>query len=163
MATNNTSAVVKNASNKGTKTNVAPAAAQVNKTDNVTDIKAKKKIDFARDVYAQITTEGYELKEASPRAEFMAIMCKDHGMTDKGASTYWQMLSTKAKGGELYAYGKQPTGNKPGRKADPQTAVKKAAARVKALQDRVAKDQEELRQATEHLTEMVTGGGQAQA
>lgn len=162
MATTNTSAVAKNAAaSKGSKVNqTAPA-----NTSNVTNIETGKvkKIDAAREVYAKITGDGYELKEASPRAEFLAIMCNQHGMTDKGASTYWQMLSTKAKGGELYAYGKQPTGNKPGRRPDPQTAVKKAAARVKALQDRVAKDQEELRQATEHLTEMVTGGAQAQA
>lgn len=123
---------------------------------NVTSISAVKKIDRAREVFQRVTASNFVAPEgSSPRAEFIKSCVAEFGMTDKGASTYWQNLNTEAKGGPLYKHAKPATGAPRGRKPDGQRELKKAAARVQTLTDRVGKDQEELAKATAHLNELV--------
>lgn len=123
--------------------------------NNVTPINVKK-IDRAREVFQRVSAPNFLAPEgSSPRAEFIKSCVAEFGMTDKGASTYWQNLSTEAKGGPLYKHAKPATGAPRGRKPDGQRELKKAAARVKTLTDRATKNQEELLKATAHLNELV--------
>lgn len=130
-------------------------------TATVTSITAVKKIDKAREVYAKVNAPDFKVPEgSSSRAEFLKVCIEDLKMTDNGASTYWQMLNREAKGDGLYQYAKAPTGNPRGRRPDANREIKKAAARVQKLQERVAKDTAELNEATQHFTALATGATQ---
>lgn len=130
-------------------------------TNNVTAITAVKKIDRAREIFKRIHDPKFMAPEgSSPRAEFIKSCIADLGMTDSGASTYWQNLSTEAKGGPLYKHAKPATGAPRGRRADGSREIKKAAARVQQLSDRVKKASEELADATAHFTELQVGNTQ---
>lgn len=128
-------------------------------TATVTDIAVAKKIDLARKVFAEITAPSYVAPEgSSPRAEFIKACVNDLKMTDSGASTYWQNLNTEAKGGKLYKHAKPATGAPRGRRADGSREIKKAAARVQVLSDRVQRTSAELADATAHFTQLQVGG-----
>lgn len=128
---------------------------------NVTSITAVKKIDRAREIFARVSDTKYVAPEgSSPRAEFIKSCIADLSMTDSGASTYWQNLSTEAKGGPLYKHAKAPTGAPRGRKPDGNRELKRAAARVQALTDRATKANTELADATKHFTELTAQAAQ---
>ena len=132
------------------------AAAPVSAT--VTQLVPKSKIDMARGIFDKINHEGYKPVEgSSPRKDFIAQCVSELGMTDKGASTYWQNLRNEASGEPLYKGSPAPTGLPRGRKPDIAGRIQKAAAKVQKLQTRVADDMEALKVAQTKLVEMATG------
>lgn len=130
-------------------------------TNNVTSITAVKKIDRAREIFQRVTGAKFQAPEgSSPRAEFIKSCIADLGMTDSGASTYWQNLSTEAKGGPLYKHAKPATGAPRGRKPDSNRELKRAAARVQTLSERASKVNAELADATKNFTELTAQAAQ---
>lgn len=129
--------------------------AKAKNTDNVTSIKAVTKIERAREVFKRVHDAKFEVPEGSSiRAEFLKICTSDLKMTDSGASTYWQNLSTEAKGGDLYKHAKAPTGMPRGRRPDANREIKKAAARVEKLTSRLDRDNKELQQALAQFNQL---------
>lgn len=135
----------------------APAAAPAAAASNVTPLVPKSKIDIARDHFHRINAEDYKPTEgSSPRKDFIAVCIKELEMTENGASTYWQNLRNEGKGEPLYKGSRQPTGAPRGRRVDQQGRVKKAAAKVKNLQDRVNNDMKALQEAQSELVAITT-------
>lgn len=125
---------------------------------NVTPLVTKSKIDMARGLFDKINHEGYEPAEgSSPRKDFIAQCVADLGMTEKGASTYWQNLRNDAAGEGLYKNSAKPTGEPRGRKPDVQGRLMKAAAKVQRLQGKVDEDMKALQAAQTELVSMATG------
>lgn len=157
--TNKTSAKNTNAkaADKGAeKTNAASNAAQA-PASNVTPLVTKSKIDIARDHFTRINAEDYKPAEgSSPRKDFIAVCIKELEMTENGASTYWQNLRNEDKGEGLYKGSRQPTGAPVGRRPDVQGRVKKAAAKVQKLRDRVQEDMKALGEAESELISLST-------
>lgn len=134
------------------KATAAPASA------TVTQLVPKSKIDMARGIFDKINHADYKSAEgSSPRKDFIAQCVSELGMTDKGASTYWQNLRNEASGEPLYKGSPAPTGLPRGRKPDHAGRLQKAAAKVQKLQSRVADDMEALKAAQTELVEMATG------
>lgn len=155
--TNKTTSKAKDATQK---TNAAPAAApdaaQAN-ASNVTPLVTKSKIDIARDHFHRINAEGYQAAaNSTPRKDFIAVCIKELEMTENGASTYWQNLRNEDKGEGLYKGSRQPTGAPVGRRPDVQGRVKKAAAKVQKLRDRVQEDMKALGEAESELITLST-------
>lgn len=136
----------------------AVAAAAPALPNNVTPLVQKSKIDLAREHFHEINAEGYKPAEGStPRKDFINVCVSKLGMTEPGASTYWQNLRNEADGKGLYAHGPAPTGNPRGRRPDQVGKVKKAAAKVKRIQDRIKKEQGDLEKAQSELIALSTG------
>lgn len=132
----------------------APAAAPAS---NVTPLVTKSKIDIARDHFHRINAEGYQAAaNSTPRKDFIAVCIKELEMTENGASTYWQNLRNEDKGEGLYKGSRQPTGAPVGRRPDVQGRVKKAAAKVQKLRDRVQEDMKALGEAESELITLST-------
>lgn len=141
---------------KATVAKSAPAAPQT--TATVTTLVPKSKIDMASGVFDKMHAADYVPAEgSSPRKDFILACVNELGMTEKGASTYWQNLRNKADGHGLYKNAKPATGEPRGRKVDVQGRLKKAAAKVEALQSKVTKDMEALKAAQSELVEMAVG------
>lgn len=170
MTTKTTAAKTSTATAKATaakakdtqKTTAAPAAASnaaQAPASNVTPLVTKSKIDIAREHFNRINAEDYQAAEgSSPRKDFIAVCMNELEMTENGASTYWQNLRNEGKGEGLYKGGRQPTGAPVGRRPDVQGRVKKAAARVQKLRDRV---QEDMKALSEAESELITVSTQA--
>lgn len=125
---------------------------------NVTALVPKTKIEMARVLFDKINHEGYEAAEgSSPRKDFIAQCVSELGMTEKGASTYWQNLRNDAAGDGLYKNAKPATGEPRGRKPDMAGRLQKAAAKVTRLQTRVDEDMKALQAAQTELVTMATG------
>ncbi len=124
------------------KTSTSAAAVQTGQDkakSNVTNINEGKvsKIERAKELHGKYTAEGYQAPEgSSPRKEFIKDCVANLGMTEKGASTYWQNLNNEVKGEGRYKGAPAPTGAQRGRKADPSLKVKKAAAKVEKMKER---------------------------
>lgn len=141
---------------KAPKATVAKSAPQAPAT--VTTLVPKSKIDMASGIFDKMHAADYVPTEgSSPRKDFILACVNELGMTEKGASTYWQNLRNKADGHGLYKNAKPGTGEPRGRKVDVQGRLKKAAAKVEALQSKVAKDMEALKAAQSELVEMAVG------
>lgn len=125
--------------------------------NNVTPLVSKKKIDIAREHFNRITAEDYVPTEGStPRGDFLAICVNELAMTESGASTYWQNLRNQKNNKGLYSGNKAPTGAPRGRRPDVAGRVRKAAARVERLQNKVADDLKALNEAQNELVAMST-------
>lgn len=133
-----------------------PAAAP--DASNVTPLVTKSKIDLAREHFQRINAEGYVAEaNSTPRKDFIAICVNDLGMTEPGASTYWQNLRNEGSGKGLYSHAPAPTGNPRGRRPDVQGKVKKAAAKIQRIQGQIDAKQKELKDAQSELITLSTG------
>lgn len=66
------------------------------------------KVDIAREVFAEVNSDQYELPEGkSLRAMFMELVMKRADLTTNGAATYWQNLRRQAAGGPMYITAKK--------------------------------------------------------
>lgn len=125
---------------------------------NVTALVPKTKIEMARVLFDKINHEGYEAAEgSSPRKDFILQCVNELGMTEKGASTYWQNLRNEDAGDGRYKNAKPATGEPRGRKPDMAGRLQKAAAKVTRLQTRVDEDMKALQAAQTELVTMATG------
>lgn len=57
----------------------------------------KSKMQLCMDLYAEITTPGYNLNGQSPRSVFVTRCVAENGMTKNGANTYYQNIAMQQK------------------------------------------------------------------
>lgn len=89
-------------------------AAETTTNTAAAEAKPVTKMEQAKKLYAEIFTPGYKLKEGttSQRSEFIRRAIDEFQMTKAGAGTYYQNLSNKDRGQDLYKYNKKKTGTK---------------------------------------------------
>lgn len=79
--------------------------AETNATETTTtEAAAPNKMQRCAELYKEIFTRGYDLKGKSQRSNFIERAQAEVGMTKAGAATYFQNLSNKNKGEDLYKY-----------------------------------------------------------
>ena len=125
-------------------------------TQTETTTAAPSKMQRCGELYNEIFTRGYDLKGKSQRACFIERAQAEIGMTKAGAATYFQNLSNKNKGEDLYKYNnkkKPTTGEVKGKEEQTSTTTVQANAAADAEQTKGPAEKKPVQQDGERQAE----------
>lgn len=63
-----------------------------------------KKVDIARNIFAEIHLANRDEATETPRQEFIRRMGEEAELSQPGAASYWQMMNYEARGENLYKH-----------------------------------------------------------